>query len=194
MTGEQPTILLHCCCGPCATACIERLLAEGRACRLYFSNSNLDTEDEFLRRLENLRKVAGFFGMGEVLVDPYRPDEWREHVSQVAGYESLPEGAERCAKCFEWSLGRTAQMAAALGMAFTTTLTVSPHKNSRKLLEIGGNHPHFEPYDFKKKDGFLRSIQLARQLGLYRQSYCGCRFSRRPPKETEGDSSPEDRV
>ena len=172
-----PALLLHCCCGPCATACVERLLSEGRSCRLFFSNSNLDTQKEFDLRLENLRKVASHYDLGEVQVDGYDHQGWLTHVSQVPGYAQCREGGERCAKCFAWSLARAARAAEAQGMAFATSLTVSPHKNSRLLLNIGGTYSHFEPYDFKKKDGFLRSSQLARQLGLYRQNYCGCEFS-----------------
>lgn len=177
---DAPPILLHCCCGPCTTACIERLLAEGRTCRLCFSNSNLDTEAEFDLRLENLRKVAGHFGLDEVLVDPYDHRKWLEWVAQTPDYAQCPEGGDRCAKCFEWSLGRAAHFAETHGMTFTTSLSVSPHKNSAKLLEIGGRSSRFEPYNFKKQNGYLRSVQLARQLGLYRQQYCGCEFSHVP--------------
>ncbi|MBR6470462.1 MAG: epoxyqueuosine reductase QueH [Victivallales bacterium] len=178
MTSPARPLLLHCCCGPCSTACVERLLAEGRACRLYFSNSNLDSEGEFNLRLENLRKVAVHYGLGEVQIDAYDHRGWLSQVSQVPGYAQCREGGARCAKCFAWSLSRAAQAAAAQGMNFATSLTVSPHKNSRMLLSIGAEHSHFEPYDFKKSDGFLRSLRLSRQLGLYRQSYCGCEFSR----------------
>ena len=183
MPADRP-ILLHCCCGPCSTACIERLLAEGRSCRLFFSNSNLDTEEEFTLRLENLRKVAVHYSLGEVHVDTYLHHDWLAHVSKVPGYEQCPEGGLRCAKCFEWSLSRAAQFAASLGMAFTTSLSVSPHKNSQLLMATGRTHSNFEPYDFKKRDGFLRSLQLSRQLGLYRQNYCGCEFSRRQAPST----------
>lgn len=185
---DNPPILLHCCCGPCASACIERLLAEGRTCQLVFSNSNLDTEAEFDLRLENLRKVAGHFGLGEVLVDPYDHRKWLDWVSQTPDFAQCPEGGERCAKCFEWSLGRAASFAADYGMTFTTSLSVSPHKNSQKLMEIGGKSPFFEPYNFKKKNGFLRSIQLSQQLGLYRQKYCGCEFSHAANKPEDAPS------
>lgn len=180
MPSPRP-ILLHCCCGPCSTACIERLLAEGRSCRLFFSNSNLDTEEEFTLRLENLRKVAACYSLGEVQVDAYRHGDWLSHVSKAPGFELCREGGARCARCFDWSLARAAQFASSLGLTFTTSLTVSPHKNSQLLLATGKTHPNFEPYDFKKRDGFLRSLRLSRQLGLYRQNYCGCEFSRKAP-------------
>ena len=178
-----PPILLHCCCGPCATACVERLLAEGRQCRLCFSNSNLDTEEEFNRRLENLQRVAEHFRLGDVLVDPYDHAHWLEWVAKTPDFQQCPEGGNRCARCFEWALGRAEHFAAEQGCNFATSLTVSPHKNSARILQIGGRSTRFEPYDFKKRDGFLRSLQLSRQLGLYRQNYCGCEFSREASKD-----------
>ena len=157
-------------------------MEEGRRVALFFSNSNLDSQEEFQRRLEALRQVAGHFGLGEVLVDPYRPDLWTRFVSRLCpDYASQPERGERCRQCFRWSLSRTAAAAARRGWAFATTLTVSPHKNSRLLLSLGSAFPHFQPHDFKKKDGFLRSTILSRQLGLYRQTYCGCPYSRPKP-------------
>ncbi len=182
--AAAPPLLLHCCCGPCATACLERLAAQGRRCALFFSNSNLDSQEEFRRRLEALETVAAHFGIQEVLVDPYRNDLWTRFVGQQCpAYATQPEGGERCRQCFRWSLSRTAAAAAARrGWQFATSLTVSPHKNSRLLLSLGSAFPHFQPYDFKKKDGFLRSTILSRQLNLYRQNYCGCSFSRPTPE------------
>lgn len=179
MDNNGKTILLHCCCGPCASACVERLLAEGRRCRLLFSNSNLDTPDEFALRLENLRKVSAAFGLGEVIVDEYRHEEWRTSLQEVAGYAECPEGGARCSRCFRWSLSRTQHFAENEDCLFATSLTVSPHKNSALLAQIGGGFSRYEHHDFKKKDGFLRSLQLSRQLALYRQDYCGCEYSRR---------------
>ncbi|MGN0867111.1 MAG: epoxyqueuosine reductase QueH [Oligosphaeraceae bacterium] len=184
--GEEAAdtpLLLHCCCGPCATACLERLAAQGRPCALFFSNSNLDSREEFQRRLDALETVAAHFGVREILVDPYRHDLWSRFVGRLCpGFAAQPEGGERCRQCFRWSLSRTAAAAARKGWRFATSLTVSPHKNSRLLLSLGATFPHFQPYDFKKKDGFLRSTILSRQLGLYRQNYCGCPFSRREPE------------
>ncbi len=171
-------LLLHCCCGPCATACIERLNSEGRRCVLFFSNSNLDSQEEFSRRLEALEAVGSHFSVEEIVVDPYRHDQWLEHVSQVPGYETLLERGARCARCFEWSLRRSALLASERGLEFSTSLTVSPHKNSPLILSIGGGFNGFAPYDFKKHDGFLRSTVISKELGIYRQNYCGCEFSR----------------
>jgi len=98
-----------------------------------------------------------------------------EHVRHL---ENEPEKGARCAKCFEYNLRHTAEIADRYGYdAFCTTLTLSPHKVSRIIFEIGGQFPKFKPIDFKKKDGFLRSIQLSKEYGLYRQNYCGCEFS-----------------
>ena len=89
----------------------------------------------------------------------------------------FPEGGARCRLCFEWSLARTAEAALKEGMNFCTTLTVSPHKSSRVIFEAGARFPGFEPWDFKKKDGFKKSVELSRRYGLYRQNFCGCGFS-----------------
>ncbi len=176
-------ILLHCCCGPCASACVERLLAAGRPCRLFFSNSNIATQEEFELRLEQLRKVAAHFGLEAPWADDYRHDLWRAHVAALPGYETVPERGPRCALCFGYSLGRAAEAAARLGLPFATSLTVSPHKPAALIAQVGGRFPNYEHWDFKKQDGFLRSIRLSRQLGLYRQAYCGCEFSRRDARE-----------
>ncbi len=178
--NQSNKILLHCCCGPCASACVERLLSCGRQCQLLFSNSNINTREEFELRLENLRAVAAHFGLGDVIVDEYRHDDWLRHVSKLPGYESAPERGARCALCFAWSLARAQYFAERYDCAFATTLTVSPHKNSKLLASIGGQFARYEHNDFKKKDGFLRSLQLSRALNLYRQNYCGCEFSITP--------------
>ena len=100
-------------------------------------------------------------------------------VSAIPDYEQAPERGSRCAACFAYNLSRTAGKAAELGMNFTTTLTVSPHKNSKLIFSIGGVYPHFEAIDFKKNDGFLKSMRLSKELNLYRQNFCGCEFSLR---------------
>jgi hypothetical protein len=173
---KDKRILLHVCCAPCATACVERLLADGREVSLYFSNSNINSEAEFEKRLAYVEKIAGIFGVG-LEVDPYCHDKWLEHVR---GLENEAEKGLRCVKCFDWSLGRTARKAAASGIEyFATTLTVSPHKDSKVIFDAGGRYPGFEPWDFKKANGFQRSRELSREFALYRQNYCGCEFSMR---------------
>lgn len=160
---------------------MERLAEAGVPCIPFFSNSNLDSSEEFEKRLTALRTAAQHFRMPAPLVDPYRHANWLRFVARLEpGYATAPERGRRCQACFQWSLARTAAMAARLRCAFATSLTVSPHKNSKLLLTLGGKYPHFSPWDFKKQDGFLRSIILSKELGLYRQNYCGCEFSKNP--------------
>jgi predicted adenine nucleotide alpha hydrolase (AANH) superfamily ATPase len=186
-------VLLHACCGPCASACAPRLREEGQDVVLFFSNSNIDTREEFDRRLAAVRQLAAADGV-EVVVDEYDHADWLEQVAR--GFEDEPEKGARCARCFRYSLARAAQYAAAHGLAaFTSSLTVSPHKVSSMVFAAGRDAawevsvapcgggaapaPAFLEEDFKKHDGFLRSLRRSAELGLYRQSYCGCEFSRR---------------
>ena len=186
-------VLLHTCCGPCASACVPALRDLGNEVALFFSNSNIDAEAEFEKRLDNARTLADAEGV-ELAADIYNHVDGLEKVAK--GFEDEPEKGARCARCFRYNLARTAAYAAAHGYdAFTTSLTVSPHKVSRMVFDAGADAawsvsakdcggsaaaaPAFLPVDFKKKDGFLRSLRRAAELGLYRQSYCGCEFSRR---------------
>jgi len=185
-------ILLHACCGPCASACEPALRDLGNEVALFFSNSNIDTREEFDRRLAAARALGEADGV-EVVADEYDHADWLEKVA--AGFEDAPEKGERCARCFRYSLSRAAGYAAANGYdAFTTSLTVSPHKVSPMVFAAGEDAawqastapcggssapaPEFLKIDFKKKDGFLRSLMRSAELGLYRQSYCGCEFSK----------------
>lgn len=198
MTGKR--ILLHSCCGPCSSACIERLLPDYDITVFYY-NPCIDDREEYEKRKENLNKLIdainekGMTKDGEPVAtydgdDPdvkfsegmYDPERYHELVK---GLEGEPEGGARCTVCFRMRLYEAARFAKENGFeAFTTTLTVSPHKNFKLISEIGkevGDEIGIEyiPYDFKKKDGFLRSIQLSKEYGLYRQDYCGCNFSKR---------------
>ena len=151
-------------------------MLEGREVVLYFSNFNISPQAEYLKRLEAARKLAGEMNL-VIEEDQYDHAEWLAHIQ---GLENEPEKGERCRKCFEFSLLRTAQMAKRLEIPeFATTLTLSPHKVSRIIFEIGEKLPGFVPFDFKKKGGFLRSIELSEEYDLYRQGYCGCEFSQR---------------
>ncbi len=177
--GSSPKrVLLHVCCGPCATHCIGVLQEQGIEVTLFFSNANIFPEEERLLRLENVKKLASILNLPLVIDEPPHSD-W---LKAVAGFESAPEGGERCRRCFGFNLARARDYAAANGFdAFTTSLTVSPHKKSAVIFEVGMSldAEHFLPVDFKKSNGFLHSIELTRKYGLYRQSYCGCEFSRR---------------
>ena len=174
MPEHAKKLLLHLCCAPCACGCLDKV--EGRDVTLFFSNSNIVSQAEFEKRLENVRCFAEHFSI-PLIVDPYDHEAWKKAVSSVPDFETLPEGGPRCAACFEYNLSRTAETAARLDMNFTTTLTVSPHKSSRLIFSVGGKFPRFEAIDFKKNDGFLKSLRISRELNLYRQNFCGCEYS-----------------
>lgn len=193
-------VLLHTCCGPCASACDLRLAEEGHEVTLFFSNCNVDTREEFDRRLAQAAKLGEADGVA-VVADRYDHADWLENVAR--GFEDAPEKGARCARCFRYSLARAAAYAAAHGFdAFTTSLTVSPHKPTAMVFAAGRDAAwiastapcggtsaapaKFLETDFKKKDGFLRSTRRSRELGLYRQDYCGCEFSKRRARKDGG--------
>lgn len=172
-------LLLHACCGPCSTSCVERLRALDIEPVLYFANDNLASREEYDRRLDALQTFAKAAGV-EVRAKPYDHDAWR---AAVRGLEGEPEGGRRCDACFRHNLAAAAETAAHDGFeGFSSTLSVSPHKSSPRLFAAGHavERPGcpFVEHDFKKRAGFLRSVQLAAEYGLYRQTFCGCEFSR----------------
>lgn len=162
---------------------MPRLQEEGHDVTLFYSNCNIDTAEEFARRREAAEKLAAHDGV-PLVADDYDHAAWLREAA--AGYEHEPEKGARCARCFRFNLARTAAYAAAHGYeAFATSLTVSPHKVSPVIFAQGdavatrdGSSPAFLHADFKKKEGFKLSVRRAAELGLYRQSYCGCEFSR----------------
>ncbi len=169
-------ILLHACCAPCAVSCLERLRSLDYDTTLFFSNANLAPMEEWRRRLDAVRQLAQRVQV-PLLEDETSHAEW---LDAVRGFAREPEGGERCRRCFAYSLARTRDRARALAMeGFTTSLTVSPHKRSQVIFDVGRAlaPDHFLALDFKKNNGFLRSVERARQYGLYRQDYCGCEFS-----------------
>ena len=174
-------VLLHSCCGPCSCACVPRLKGEGHSVGMLFANSNIDTVEEFERRRENARIVAEAEGVEFASVE-YDHEDWLRTVA--AGHEGDAEKGERCERCFRYSLRKAAEFAAQNGYdAFTTSLSVSPHKISRQLFAAGRDAAScgvpFLEEDFKKCDGCKESVRRSEELGLYRQSYCGCEFSKR---------------
>lgn len=176
MNEEKRPVLLHTCCANCAAACIEQLMEEHHDVALFYTNSNIDTEEEFNRRRDDVRRLAQLTGT-PLYEDKYRHDLW---LKAVKGFENEPERGKRCRHCFEFNLARTAEQAGKLLFpCFTTTLSVSPHKTSRMIFEIGQYMKGFLPIDFKKNGGFKRSIELSKEHGFYRQDYCGCEFSRK---------------
>ena len=169
-------LLLHICCAPCACGCIDRLREEGVDFAFYYSNSNLSSLEEYEKRLASAKKLAEAENI-PLYTDEYDHASWLERTRLLA---DEPERGRRCAICFDWSLSRTALAVAELGFdEFATSLTVSPHKNSKLIFEIGSSYERFSPWDFKKRDGFLKGNRRAKELELYRQSYCGCEFSLR---------------
>ena len=148
---------------------------------LLFANSNIDTREEFEKRLREAEKLASVEGV-PIAALPYDHEEWLREVA--AGYEHEPEKGERCARCFRYNLGKAAEYAKAHGFdAFTTSLTVSPHKVSIAIFSAAADAvkafgSHFAPWDFKRHGGYDYSVKRAMELGLYRQSYCGCEFSK----------------
>ena len=169
------TTLLHTCCGPCASACVPALKDLGREVTMFFANSNIDTKVEFEKRLHEAEKLAAVDGV-KIVALPYDHEEWLREVA--AGYEHEPEKGARCARCFRYNLTKTAEYAKAHGFdEFTTSLTVSPHKVSSMIFSASDN-PAFLKTDFKKKEGFKLSVKRTKELGLYRQGYCGCEYSK----------------
>lgn len=173
-------LLLHCCCAPCSTACLERLQGRLDVTALFY-NPNLE-EDEYLKRKAELIKFISRTGYAKIL-DCDRDGE--KFYLAVKGLENEPEGGARCAECFKLRLSECERLASAGGYDFFgTTLTLSPLKNAalingvgEKLQREGGAKWLYG--DFKKRDGYLRSCRLSAEYGLYRQNFCGCVFSKR---------------
>lgn len=174
--NENKKILLHACCAICSGYPISLLKEMGYSPVVYFCNPNLDTQEEFDRRLEAQKTVCEHFGV-ELIVEEYRHGEYLDYIK---GLESEPERGSRCDKCIELRLIQASKKAQELGIEeFTTSLPISPHKNFQKISEIGKSAGSgFLPLDFKKKDGFLKTNTLSKELGLYRQNYCGCEFAK----------------
>ena len=186
-TPEKRRILLHSCCGPCSTACIERLLPDYKVTIFYY-NPNITDRDEYEKRKANQIKFIEAFNEDVPEEDKvifiegeYLPEDF---FDVAKGLENCPEGGERCTECFKLRLDRTAKAATVMGYPiFGTTLTVSPHKNYQLISAIGTQlaeiyELEFLDMDFKKKAGFQRSIELSKKYELYRQNYCGCEFSK----------------
>ena len=198
-SGTRPRLLLHSCCAPCSSYVME-YLREHFCITVFYYNPNITASEEYGYRLEEEKRLIeaynrqvetqDFTGMNstpkagkiEILEAPYDPENY---LAAVKGYENCPEGGERCGICFEMRLRKTAEAALAGGYDFfTTTLTISPLKNAGMLNEIGERVGEqygvkFLPSDFKKKNGYKRSIELSKCFDLYRQNFCGCAFSKR---------------
>ena len=181
--GERPRLLLHSCCAPCSSAVLERLTPDFDIV-IYYYDPNIEPFGEFETRARELEKLIGQMphaGRIEMIRGPWDNEAFHE---RVRGLEREPEGGLRCEQCFRMRLEASAAKADELGCGWvTTTLTISPLKDARKLNAIGqacaeGRRAQWLCSDFKKKDGYRRSCALSAQYGLYRQDYCGCVYSR----------------
>ena len=200
---KKPTLLLHACCGPCSSYIIE-YLAKIFDITIYYYNPNIHPQQEYFRRLEELKKFLTRFpdavqNSVKFVVDEYNPEEYFEatNIRSEVELQNEPEKGERCRRCYKFRMKRAFDYACKNSFDwFTTTLTISPHKDSEKINAIGreleeaknnkitndsliDSHTRFLPSDFKKKGGFLRSTQLSEEYGLWRQDYCGCVYSQR---------------
>ncbi len=197
--GRVPTLLLHSCCAPCSSYVLE-YLSQYFSITLLFYNPNIFPEEEYAKRLEELKRFVGAVewkypvSMTDSVYDPER------FFEMARGLERAPEGGERCFGCYEMRLREAALTAKAGNFDyFTTTLTISPLKRADKLNAIGEalEKEYGVAYlysDFKKKNGYRRSTELSREYGLYRQNYCGCVFSRQEAEEREKRRSDEHSV
>lgn len=178
----RPRLLLHSCCAPCSSAVLERL-TDWFDLTVFYYNPNIAPEEEFLRRAEEQRRLIAELPHAHEI--QFRCGEYESEAFEALarGLEDMPEGGERCTRCFRLRLGKTAALAAREGFDyFTTTLSISPLKDAQRLNAIGGELAEqfgvaYLFSDFKKKNGYKRSCELSVQYELYRQNYCGCRFS-----------------
>ena len=188
--AKKKRLLLHSCCGPCSTAVLERL-TEDWDVTVYYYNPNITEAEEYAHRLAEqkrfLEERRGRDGIRVELIEGrYDPSLFFE---AARGLEKEPEGGARCRKCFEFRMREAARLARELGFdAFDTTMSVSPYKNYNVISELGEALSRefgveFLSGNYKKKDGYHRSIELSREYGLYRQDYCGCIFSKLEAEE-----------
>lgn len=194
LQGERKSLLLHSCCAPCSSAVLEKL-QEIFEITVFFYNPNISENAEYRKRVEEQKRlIHGFNGKNpnypiQIIEGDYEPQEF---YNIAKGLETCPEGGERCFRCYALRLEKTAQVAKEGRYDyFTTTLTISPLKNAAKLNEIGEEmalkyETAFLPSDFKKKEGYKRSIELSKEYDLYRQNFCGCSFSKAESMKRNG--------
>lgn len=185
--GRVPALLLHACCAPCSSYCLE-YLSQHFSITVLFYNPNISPAEEYQKRVDEIRRLISELPAKNkisLIEGRYLPEEF---YSSVKGLELEPEGGKRCPVCFELRLREAALTAKKLGFDyFTTTLSISPLKDAEKLNDIGKmlSDEYGVAYlysDFKKKNGYKRSIELSREYNLYRQNFCGCVFSKRDSK------------
>lgn len=188
--GRVPKLLLHVCCAPCSSYCLE-YLSKYFDITVYFYNPNISIADEYNYRLSEEKRLVSLMPFEypvKVVEGDYLPKDYFDYVK---GLENEPEGGKRCEKCFRLRLESSARYAKEHGFDyFTTTLTISPLKNAQLLNSIGAElaNQYDVPWlysDFKKREGYKRSIILSKEYDLYRQNYCGCVFSKRDSVTSE---------
>ena len=186
-------LLLHSCCAPCSSYVLE-YLSRFFSVTVFFYNPNISPKEEYEKRVAEIRRLISemeFLHPVDLVEGAYRPEDF---YAMAKGLEDVPEGGERCFKCYRLRMEAAAKLAQEGGYDyFTTTLSISPLKNAQKLNEIGIRlgEEYEVPYlksDFKKKNGYKRSVELSAQHHLYRQNYCGCVFSKREAELREQQS------
>lgn len=204
-SGNVPTLLLHSCCAPCSSYCLS-YLADYFKITVFYYNPNISPEDEYLKRVGEQKRLISKMPLKHeacFVEGVYEPERF---FDMAKGMENLPEGSERCYRCYEMRLKKTAEYAKENGFDyFTSTLSISPYKNADWLNEIGFKLEeefgvNYLVSDFKKRGGYRESIELSKEYNLYRQNYCGCVYSRRGKDEKEiwdvydGEGMPTGRV
>jgi epoxyqueuosine reductase len=175
----RPSLLLHACCAPCSSYCIE-YLSKYFDITLYFYNPNIESIEEYDKRYGEFVKIVNKFQGVKTVYEKYDQSEWTE---KIKGFENCKEGGDRCTICYRLRLEKAMEYAIENNFNyFASTLSISPYKNAKKLNDIGeeiskNKEILYLVNDFKKKGGYLRSIQLSKELNLYRQNYCGCVYS-----------------
>lgn len=196
--SRVPRLLLHSCCAPCSSYVLE-YLSDYFEITVFYYNPNISPAEEYEKRAAEQKHLIQELPAKHpihLVVGAYEPERF---YAVSRGLEMVPEGGERCFQCFRLRLEEAVKMAAEGGFDyFATTLTISPLKNAQKLNEIGEELSEIYkvehlPSDFKKKNGYKRSVELSAQYGLYRQNYCGCVFSKREAEERLHNSQKEDR-
>lgn len=187
-----PSLLIHACCAPCSSACLEYLNKYFKITVFYY-NPNISPKAEFDKRLAEEKRLLlsmPFENAVDIIEGEY---DYNAFLKISSGLEDCPEGGERCFRCYRLRLEETARLAKEKGFDyFCTTLSISPLKNAQKINEIGYQTAErfkvaWLPSDFKKKEGYKRSIELSKQYDLYRQNFCGCAFSKRDAERKEQD-------
>ena len=181
---EGSSLLLHACCAPCSSAVLERI-GNIFEITIFYYNPNITEKEEYQKRIEEIKKLISYLHPKypiKLIEGNHEPDKY---LNTIKGLEDEPERGKRCYKCYKLRLEETAKIAEKLNIPyFCTTLTLSPHKNSNWINEIGMNlnekyKPTYIYSDFKKKNGYKRSIELSKEFNLYRQDYCGCIYSKK---------------